>query len=63
MFIPPTLASLVADRPDRRPTERREPTYNPLTRKDMPRCPECAAPLSRASACVACPACGWGRCG
>ncbi len=25
-------------------------------------CPECAGPLVRASACVACSQCGWGRC-
>jgi len=26
-------------------------------------CPECAAPLVRASGCVSCRHCGWGRCG
>ena len=26
-------------------------------------CPECSAPLIRASACMHCPHCGWGRCG
>ena len=26
-------------------------------------CPECAGPLVRASACVSCAVCGWGRCG
>ncbi|MCA9723016.1 MAG: hypothetical protein KC489_11555 [Gemmatimonadetes bacterium] len=28
-----------------------------------PACPECGAPVVRASACITCPACGWGRCG
>ena len=26
-------------------------------------CPECSGPLSRASACVSCVYCGWGKCG
>ena len=26
-------------------------------------CPECAGPLSRASGCVTCVYCGWGKCG
>jgi hypothetical protein len=26
-------------------------------------CPECGSPLVRASACVTCRHCGWGRCG
>jgi rubrerythrin len=26
-------------------------------------CPECGTQLVRASACVNCPGCGWGRCG
>jgi hypothetical protein len=26
-------------------------------------CPECAGPLARASGCVSCVQCGWGRCG
>ena len=28
-----------------------------------PACPECGSRLVRASACVTCPGCGWGRCG
>ncbi len=28
-----------------------------------PQCPECGSQLIRASACVSCPACGWGKCG
>lgn len=28
-----------------------------------PRCPECAGPLTRASGCVSCVYCGWGKCG
>jgi hypothetical protein len=26
-------------------------------------CPECGAPVVRASACLMCPGCGWGKCG
>lgn len=26
-------------------------------------CPDCAGPLVRASGCVSCLQCGWGRCG
>jgi hypothetical protein len=26
-------------------------------------CPECAGPLRRASGCVSCGYCGWGKCG
>lgn len=28
-----------------------------------PLCPECAGPLTRASGCVNCAYCGWGKCG
>jgi hypothetical protein len=28
-----------------------------------PRCPECAGPLTRASGCITCVYCGWGKCG
>ena len=27
-----------------------------------PVCPDCTAPVVRASGCVYCPACGWGKC-
>ena len=41
---------------------RNRPSYTP--RPPAPSlCPECAAPLARASACVSCPQCGWGHCG
>ena len=39
------------------------PTRYRPTPRPMPVCPECAGPLARASACVTCPACGWGKCG
>jgi hypothetical protein len=28
-----------------------------------PTCPECGTGVVRASACLMCPACGWGKCG
>lgn len=28
-----------------------------------PYCPECGTILFRASACITCPGCGWGKCG
>jgi hypothetical protein len=28
-----------------------------------PHCPECGTAVVRASACITCPACGWGKCG
>jgi hypothetical protein len=28
-----------------------------------PTCPECGTQVVRASACLMCPACGWGKCG
>ena len=28
-----------------------------------PVCPECGCQVIRASACLMCPGCGWGRCG
>jgi hypothetical protein len=36
---------------------------NPMTSKDLNRCPECGNPVVKASACITCPACGWGKCG
>ena len=38
-------------------------TSNPMTDKTLPRCPECGNPVVRASSCITCPACGWGKCG
>jgi len=28
-----------------------------------PACPECGTRVVRASGCIGCPACGWGKCG
>lgn len=36
---------------------------NSLVGHTIDQCPECAAPVTHASSCVSCPACGWGRCG
>ena len=47
------------DRPARNPLK---PTVY-LGHEDMRTCPECAGPLMRASACLTCLQCGWGRCG
>lgn len=65
MLIPPTLARIpAAGLSSRRPpTERPTPTPNLFTTPVLRDCPECCAPLSRASACLNCPACGWGKCG
>ena len=57
------LDSLRKLRP-RRPPHALKPTvyYVPVV-SAAPTCPECAGPLTRASACVSCVYCGWGRCG
>ncbi|HET9066572.1 MAG TPA: hypothetical protein VFN22_12195 [Gemmatimonadales bacterium] len=39
-----------------------EPATNPYL-APMPHCPECGTRVVRASACVTCPGCGWGKCG
>lgn len=36
---------------------------NPATFLLIRRCPECAGPVVRASGCLCCQQCGWGRCG
>jgi hypothetical protein len=48
----------------RRPVPALKPTtyYVPVV-SVAPLCPECAGPLTRASGCVSCVYCGWGRCG
>ncbi len=35
---------------------------NPYLRP-TPTCPECGTMVVRASGCIGCPACGWGKCG
>ena len=55
--------------PLRRLTQRRsapalKPTtyYVPVVQSTLV-CPECAGPLTRASGCIGCVYCGWGKCG
>jgi hypothetical protein len=47
----------------RRPVPALKPTYYVPVVSAVPLCPECAGPLTRASGCVSCVYCGWGRCG
>ncbi len=51
--------------PRYRPPSALKPTvyYVPVAHGAARVCPECAGPLSRASACVSCVYCGWGKCG
>jgi hypothetical protein len=45
-------------------SHRLDPTvYRPAPAQHLRVCPECAGPLVRASACVSCRHCGWGKCG
>ncbi len=37
--------------------------YRPSTPPVLRVCPECAGPVVRASGCLSCTQCGWGRCG
>jgi hypothetical protein len=48
----------------RRPVPALKPTtyYVPVV-SAAPLCPECAGPMTRASGCVNCLYCGWGKCG
>jgi len=48
----------------RRPIPALKPTtyYVPVVQTARV-CPECTGPLSRASGCVSCVYCGWGKCG
>ena len=39
----------------------RAPTPNPLLHATN--CPECQAPVQQTGRCLACPSCGWGKCG
>ncbi len=39
-----------------------EPLGNPYLRP-TPCCPECGIRVVRASGCISCPGCGWGKCG
>lgn len=36
---------------------------NPMTDRELARCPECGTRVVKASACLSCPGCGWGKCG
>jgi hypothetical protein len=38
------------------------PGYIPVADPEL-LCPECAGPMTRASGCISCVYCGWGRCG
>jgi hypothetical protein len=48
-------------RPDLATAASREP--NPLVTAAIRACPDCAGPIVRASGCLSCRQCGWGRCG
>lgn len=61
MLIPPTLARLSVA-PVARPLPV-PPAINPYTSASITRCPECEAPITRASGCLSCLVCGWGKCG
>jgi hypothetical protein len=37
------------------------PAPNPLLHATT--CPECQAPVQQSGRCLACPSCGWGKCG
>lgn len=49
--------------PSLKPTIYYVPVVTTLPAAPGPRCPECAGPLNRASGCVSCVYCGWGKCG
>jgi hypothetical protein len=63
MLIPPTFASMPAPSPAANRTPAGRLATNPLTTASLAVCPECDTQLARASACLLCPACGWGKCG
>jgi len=63
MLIPPTFAWISVPIPAAHSTPAARQAPNPLTTASLAVCPECSAPLARASACLLCPACGWGKCG
>jgi hypothetical protein len=50
-------------RPPLAPTRYQPPRHDPSAETVLRVCPECAGPLIRASGCVSCRHCGWGRCG
>jgi len=50
-------------RPILAPTRYYPPRRDPSPETVLRVCPECAGPLIRASGCVSCRHCGWGRCG
>ena len=45
------------------PSHRPGTVYRPSVPLPLSVCPECAGPLVRASGCLSCAQCGWGRCG
>ncbi|HUF34581.1 MAG TPA: hypothetical protein VMN37_01460 [Gemmatimonadales bacterium] len=57
-IMPPFLPS-----PTDAPSHRPGTVYRPSVPLPLSVCPECAGPLVRASGCVSCAQCGWGRCG
>ena len=63
MLIPPTFARIPASSSATHLNQAGIQSPNPLTTTSLAACPECSAPLARASACLLCPACGWGKCG
>jgi len=53
----PTRPAMLQAHPNVRSTE----TPNPLLHATV--CPECRAPVQQSGRCLACPVCGWGKCG
>lgn len=41
----------------------RTPVDAPVYPRGSGGCPDCGGPVYRASGCLLCPGCGWGRCG
>lgn len=60
MIDQPFIAEPIMTETRLRPTQYRPP--NPFISNNIRVCPECAGPLARASGCVTCRQCGWGRC-
>ena len=63
MLIPPTLARIHARDQAPRPFPADRLAAPPGISPTLTRCPECDAPVARASGCLACLVCGWGKCG
>lgn len=47
---------------EQKPVPKPEPPRPVVNLATIKVCPECAGPILRGSACVACAHCGWGRC-